>query len=183
MILHLQNHLTKKKENADKLEMIVRMVGDGSSKSRSNIDLEDCRGEGVQGMIVVTGELMGKGMSSNLRCFYCRMEREKADLQLVTYFQENPYAITTLIAKFAEYIGKNWENIQVYIKREFKNKREEISKILKEKRLVDSVVSLHIASDIFAGFMLEKQGCEVEYFSHLIENMKKGIIKVLDLVF
>lgn len=166
----------KKKEYADKLEMIVRMVGDGSSKSRSNIDLEDCRGEGVQGMIVVTGELMGQGMSSNLRCFYCRMEREKADLQMVTYFQENPYAITTLIVKFAEYIGKYWEKIQTYIKREFKKKREEISKILKEKRLVDSVVSLHIACDIFVGFMLEKQGCEEEYFAYLIESMKKGII-------
>lgn len=166
----------KKKENIDKLEMIIRMVGDGSSKSRSNVELNDCRGEGVRGMIVVTGELMGQGMSSNLRCFYCRMEREKTDLYMVNFFQENPQAFSTLIVKFAEFVSENWENIQLYIKKQFKEKRAEITKILDEKRLVDSTVFLQIAVEIIVWFLLDKSSYPEEHLNYLVEDMKKGII-------
>ena len=99
----------KKAELQNKLEAIIRMVGDGSTKSRSNQSLDDVQGEGVQGGVVLTGELRGKGVSSNLRCLYCQMYREQANVEIVTWFQDNPYAYTTLIESFTEYLSENWD--------------------------------------------------------------------------
>ena len=41
-------------DNDEKLESIIRMVGDGTGKNRSNPDLEDCRSEGVKGVVALT---------------------------------------------------------------------------------------------------------------------------------
>lgn len=49
----------KKTEMQNKLEAIIRMVGDGSTKSRSNEKLQDVQGDGVHGAVVITGELRG----------------------------------------------------------------------------------------------------------------------------
>lgn len=106
----------KKTDMQNRLEMIVRMVGDGATKSRSNAKLDDIQGEGVKGMVVVTGEIQGKGVSSNLRCVYCTMKRSYANVEAITWFQmrENMYAYTSAIMHFAEYISQNWSAIVNY---------------------------------------------------------------------
>lgn len=164
---------SKKREMDDKLEMIIRMVGDGSSRSRSNIKLEDRRGEGVQGMVALTGELRGKGVSSNLRCFYCEMKREWADEETITWFQENPHLFTTLIAAFVDWIGGNYAAIVEQIRKNFSLERKVLSGILKEKRLIDSAVTLRLAADIFEWFL--KSGYQV-LTGDIITKMKAEII-------
>lgn len=145
----------KKAELEEKLESIIRLVGDMSTKSRSNVNLEDCRGEGVQGIVVLTGELRGKGVSSNLRCLYCKMTREKANLSVVTWFQENPMAYTTAIYEFADYVGKNWMSIVKYIKQNFTDMRLRMRGTLSEKRLLDAVITLQIVYYIMRRFLRE----------------------------
>lgn len=144
----------KKREMQDKLEMIVRMVGDGSSRSRSNLNLDDRRGEGVQGMVVLTGELKGRGVSSNLRCLYCKMEREYVNEDVVTWFQENPYALTTFIATFADFVGQHYDLVVKSVKEKFNDERKRILSYLKERRLVDSAVALCIACDVLRNFLV-----------------------------
>lgn len=167
----------KKREMADKLEMVIRMVGDGSSRSRSNMRLDDCRGEGVHGMVALTGELTGKGLSSNLRCFYCKIEKEKADLESISWFQDNHQAYTTLLAAFADYVSERYFFIVGHIRSAIKVQRERISKVLKERRLIDSAAILFAAADVFAGFLLEICELSKEDAEEYLRFMENGIIQ------
>ncbi len=167
----------KKEEMAGKLESIIRLVGDMSTKSRSNIKLEDCRGEGVQGTVVLTGELRGKGLSSNLRCLYCKMVREKVNIDAVTWFQENPSMFTTVIYEFAEFVGTNWLQIVSYIKNNFASMRKEISEVLTERRLVDSVVTLHMVHHIVLRFLSDYCKLEEEEILEAMGNVEEDIIR------
>lgn len=167
----------KKRDMSDKLEMLIRMVGDGSSKSRSNASLEDCRGGGVQGVVVLTGELMGKGVSSNLRCFYCKMQRELANLESVSWFQNSPALYTTMIEAFVTSIEASWSPLVNYIKREFKKVRKVCAEILIEKRLVDSATTLIITSYIVRGFF--KIWCKVseEELNTIFDGIEEKIVQ------
>ena len=167
----------KKAELQKKLEAIIRMVGDGSTKSRSNQSLDDVQGEGVQGGVVLTGELRGKGVSSNLRCLYCQMYREQANVELVTWFQDNPYAYTTLIASFTDYLSENWDRIRQYIKTQFPVGRRTIINELKERRLIDSVVILHIIADILHNFLAIVCNVREQDALTIINNMKVGVVQ------
>lgn len=168
---------TKKKEMQDKLESIIRMVGDRSTKHRSNTDLKECSGEGVQGMVVITGELMGKGVSSNLRCLYCKMRREEANEEAITWFQNNPFGFTTVIANFAEFVGENWNDIVVFIRTQFIERRESMKVHLRERRLVDSAVTLLITNDIIKKFMVLYCGMDKIHMETICENIANGIIQ------
>lgn len=165
-----------KSDMAGKLEAIVRMVGDGSTKSRSNATLDDCRGEGVQGMVVVTGEIRGKGVSSNLRCLYCQMEREKVNVDIVTFFQECPFAYTTLITSFAEYVSLNWEKISEKIVNLFNVERKIIAQQIYERRLVDTTVTLCITAEIVRDYLDNYCQLWKTELRCQTEEMRKGVI-------
>lgn len=167
----------KKREMNDKVEMVIRMVGDGSSRSRSNVSLEDKRGEGVKGMVAITGELRGKGISSNLRCFYCKMEREYANTDIVTWFQENPYAYCTFIAEYTKYLSEYWETVSVMIKRLFPSARKDIGKVLTERRLVDSTAMLYIATYNIRDFLINWCGMSASVIDNVVDEMQDGIVK------
>ena len=165
-----------KSDLAGKLESIVRMVGDGSTKSRSNATLDDCRGEGVQGMVVVTGEIRGKGVSSNLRCLYCQMEREKVNVDKVTFFQTYPYAYTTLIKSFAEYVSLNWDKIKEKIGELFNVERKIIGQVITERRLVDTTVTLCITVEIVREYFDNYCQLWQTEMRYQAEKMRQGII-------
>lgn len=167
----------KKEEMASKLETIVRLVGDMSTKSRSNIKLEDCRGEGVQGTVVLTGELRGKGLSSNLRCLYCKMVREKVNIDAVTWFQENPNMYTAVIYEFAEFVGANWGQIVSYIKNNFASMRKEVGEVLTERRLVDSVVTLHMVYHIILRFLSDYCKLEEREIMEVLGDVEEDIVR------
>lgn len=171
--------VAKKREMADKLEMIIRMVGDGSSRSRSSLKLEDLRGEGVQGMVALTGELMGKGLSSNLRCVYCKLEKKTVNVKEVTWFQENPHAYSSLLAVFADYVAEKYEKIIEDIRREVNVQRGRISQFVRERRLVDSAVVFCITAKIFAKFMSEKLGQSAQIAQARRESLEAGIVEII----
>lgn len=167
----------KRQDMEDKLEMLIRMVGDGSSRSRSNTRLEDRRGEGVQGMVALTGELMGRGLSSNLRCLYCRMERDEMNEKAVSWFQENSGAYTTLIAVFADFVSGNYGSVTELIRKRFNSERKALDGMLKEKRLIDSAVTLRIAADIFSMFLAKCCQMPDKEAEDVTERMKTGILE------
>lgn len=166
----------KKEEMANKLESIIRLVGDSSSKSRSNIKLEDCRGEGVQGTVVLTGELRGKGLSSNLRCLYCKMTREMVNTETVSWFQGNPYIYTTVIHEFAKYVGENWILIVTDIRNYFPSMRKEVNAILSERRLVDAVVTLVMVYRVMHNFLVDYCKVKEEEVMKAVGNVEQDII-------
>ena len=167
----------KKRDMSDKLEMLIRMVGDGSSKSRSNSSLEDCRGEGVQGVVVLTGELMGKGVSSNLRCFYCKMQRESANLENISLFQNSPALYTTVIESFVKSIEVQWGRIVDYIRNRFEIGRKICSEVLVEKRLVDSATTLIVTSYIVKEFLQRWCSVSEEELKLIFEGIEEKIMQ------
>ncbi|MCD8121283.1 MAG: hypothetical protein LUE65_03445 [Clostridiales bacterium] len=160
-------------ENA--LEMITRMVGDGSSRSRSNGSLEDRRGEGVRGFVVVTGELRGKILSSNLRCLYLTIEKEHVNLTHLTWLQENNGMYCALIQHFINYLSDNWEGIVSFVRENFDIMRKKASNILHTGRLADALAILWLATDILAAFF---ERCGETGRGNLFEQMKRDMISV-----
>lgn len=128
-------------------------------------------------MVVITGEIQGKGVSSNLRCLYCTMKRSYANVEGVTWFQmrENAYAYTTAIMHFTEYISQNWSALVDYIIVHFPMERKELIHYVREKRLVDSSACLRIVADIFEKFMVEY--CDVDKFfiAEMIKEMRNAV--------
>lgn len=166
----------QKDNNEEKLERIIRMVGDRSTRSRSNTSLEDCRGEGVKGVVVLTGELTGKGLSSNLRCFYCGISRERVNESMVTCFQNEPYRYTTLIQNFAWFVSGNWVSIVNYIKESFPQERTIAGNRLSERRLIDSAGVLRITCEIIRQFLLQYCGRSHFQVDGMVDEMKSEIL-------
>ncbi len=164
--------------NEEKLEAIIRMIGDRSTKSRSNIGLDDCRGEGIEGAVVLTGELIGKGLSSNLRCLYCGLQREKVNVNQVSVFQQEPYRYTTLIRHFSYYAAENWTRIREYIQGTFQPEREITGQQLTERRLVDSAVVLRLICEIIRKFLVQYCFASVVEADAVTEKMKDGILRM-----
>lgn len=167
----------RKRIMQDKLETIVRMVGDGSTKSRSDGELNDNQGEGVHGAVVITGELIGKGESSNLRCLYCEMQREKVNVEMVSWFQSNSFAYTTLLFHFSSFVAEKWNYIKNYIASNFEKERKKVIADLEKDRLADSAVNLLITADIVALFLKQYCLCNPFFNENLIQKMKEGVIE------
>ena len=164
---------------ANKLESIIRMVGDGSTKSRSNVNLEDCRGEGVKGMVALTGELQGKGLSSNLRCLYCEIEREKVNLEVVTWFQKNKDYYCTLIQHFVWFLSCSWEHVKLYIQSNFERYRRASEGELNERRLIDVLATLYTISDIIRLFFIAYCKLPKSMIDSDIISMKRSLVDVV----
>ena len=135
-----------KAEMLRKLETIIRMAGDGSSKSRSNANLEDVRGSGLKGMVVITGEQRMTGLSSNLRCLYCEIEKERVNTDILSAFQRDPFIFTSLIYYFTRFISENWEELVGYIEENYEGFRRQAEKIVSSGRVVDTLVTLWITA-------------------------------------
>lgn len=169
----------KKTEMQNKLEAIIRMVGDGSTKSRSNEKLQDVQGDGVHGAVVVTGELRGKGLSSNLRCVYCMIDKSNVNVELVSWFQKYKNYYTSFISYFTEYLELNWNNELCYIKNKFDDERQKLQTVLNERRLIDSCVILRLLADILKRFFVSFCNVDTQYIEKVINDMKEGVISNL----
>ncbi len=148
----------QKSNMTEKLELLVRMVGDGSTKSRSNVSLEDKRGKGLKGMLVITGELRGSGLSSNLRCLHCQIEKDKVDTNMLTWFQSNPNMYTTLIQHFIYFLADSWDMQVGLIKGQFEQERREARKEVETGRLVDTLATMRLMVEIVEGFLIRYCG-------------------------
>lgn len=167
----------KKAELQNKLETLVRMVGDGATKSRSNASLQDIQGEGVRGVIAVTGELKGKGFSSNLRCLYCEMSKKQVNTDNITWFQNDRRAYTTAIMYFTDYISFHWKKIVSEITQKFNVERKRISKRIHEKRLVDSATVLCIVADVFEEFLISFCDMDRLIVQNIIMEMRESVVQ------
>ena len=142
----------QKRAMTDKLEMLIRIVGDGSTKSRSNANLADCRGAGLKGMIAITGEIRGTGLSSNLRCLYCELRKEMVDIETLSWFQENDKIFTTLIWYFVCYLSNTWKSQVSIIRMNFEDERKKARRTVKAGRLVDTLATMSLLIEMLDSF-------------------------------
>lgn len=165
------------REMENRIEMLIRMAGDGATKSRSNAKLEDVKGKGVKGVVVVTGEIKAKGMSSNLRCCYCHMRREDANTDAISWFQENPSAYSQLIASFTEYVAEHWDSIISHVKATFPGERKYLGTVINERRIVDSAATLRIVAEIWKDFLVKYSLASALDANQICIDMRAGILK------
>lgn len=162
-----------------KLEVIIRMIGDGSTKSRSNVALEDRRGEGVKGAVVLTGELRGKGLSSNLRCLYCGIEKEHVNTENLSWLQNHRDAYTTLIQNYVIYLSSRWNVFVTSIKENFEKRRVVAGKILQSGRMADTLVILWLLLEMLERFLIEYCQQNEDTISDEIRCLKKELAGVV----
>lgn len=150
----------KKAQMMNNLELVIRMIGDGATKGRSNAMLEDKKGDGVQGTVVITGELKGTGTSSNLRCLYLQIQPGDIDSEKLAFFQRNPHLYSESLNRFAEFVGKEWAEIVAYVKAEYPKRRLELEGEITERRLVDTEIFLDLVTDILENFLISLCGMD-----------------------
>lgn len=167
---------TRKVQMMDKLETIVRLVGDGGGKNRSNSNLEDVRSNGVQGLAVVTGELKGKGESTNLRILYVFFPAHGANKGMVSWFQNNIQAYPAFLNRFAEFVGQHWDELVSFVKQEIPLLRAELPKYFDENRLVDTAVLLSITGKVICRFLEECCGYAPQETRILLQDMLEAIV-------
>lgn len=161
------------------LELVLRMVGDGSSKSRSNGKHENVRGAGVHGTVVITGEIMASGLSSNLRCLYLLFEKPSVDLKKLDWFQKNPLLVCTLIAHLTNFVSNQWERIVEMIITKFYDYRIMVSERLVSGRLIDCCAQLNIIADIMREFLLVYCSAAPELVNSFFKNQQGRILDVV----
>ncbi len=160
------------------IEMVIRMVGDGASKNRSNSNLQDVRGEGVKGCVVVTGELKSDGHSSNLRCLFVGIKKEEVDIERLSRLQADKSAYTTLLWRFTEFVSANWNDLIAMIRMDYQTLRLKYSREIREARLVDAMVTLHVVMDflqMFCKHILRWSDAQIVF----LEKARKGMLAIV----
>lgn len=159
-------------------EIVVRMVGDGVSKNRSNANLEDVRGKGVKGCVVITGEIKGIGHSSQLRCLFVDIKKRFVNTEYLSWLQANKMDFNTFVWNFTNFITENWHQIQCQIKADYLVLRQEYSKEIREARLVDAMVVLHIMLDLLKVYCIRYLQWQDAWIDWL-EGIRKDILTVV----
>jgi len=171
-----------KNRMADNFEKIVRMVGGRATKGRSNTNLEDCKGIGVHGSVIITGEVYGEGESSNLRCLYVPIVKELVDTDILSEFQSADFALTTLVKCFADYIGPQWDSWVNYIRHKFPELRRRTMQehIFKYNRSVNRYVYFLLLAEMVKQFLKEGCGFDDSYLMEIFgESFHYDLVRVL----
>lgn len=114
------------------------------------------------------------------RDYYCGMEREKVNIEVVSWFQENPFAYTTVIAAFAEYVGCNWDVIVSDIKSRFNLERKMVAEVVTERRLIDSAVVLRIANALISQSVSQEEEPSITFIKTIDNLMRIKEIQLTD---
>lgn len=166
-------------ELREKLETIIRFVGDSIGKNRSNVKLEDVQGNSARGAVVITGENKISGQSANLRCLNLSIEKGTVDKDILAFFQGQTAAIPTFVFEFAEFLESRYEYTIDTIRREFPLKRKNYSVNIKEGRLVDCAATFDIVAEILGVFLNKCCGIAEEICIPWIHNIVDDVLAVM----
>ena len=147
------------------LETIIRFVGDGTSRNRSNANLEDVKGTRPEGMVVITGEDTDGQLSTLLRCLVINVEKGTFNGKQLEMFQQNKLLWSTSLATFIDYVEMYYLQIQELIKNNFSTGREHYKDYFSDLRQVDQMVQLHLTYRILEGFLVALGGNEENIYN------------------
>lgn len=147
-----------KKAMEAKAEEMIRFVGDGIGKNRSNAFLEDVKGSRPEGMLVITGEETLGTNSTMLRTLFIHIERGDIIPDKLSIFQNDPLLWTTVLQRFIDYVQFHYYSIIEYIQGNTFSLREKYKFSFKELRPCDQMVVLDLTYHIIGSFLLEL-GC------------------------
>jgi hypothetical protein len=147
-----------KKAMEAKAEEMIRFVGDGIGKNRSNAFLEDVKGTRPEGMLVITGEETLGTNSTMLRTLFVHIQKGDIIPDKLSFFQSNPLLWTTVLQRFIDYVQLNYYSLIKYVQGHTFTLREKYKFNFKELRPCDQMVILDLTFHIIGNFLLEL-GC------------------------
>lgn len=140
------------KEILEKLELIVRLFGDGVAKSRSNSELGRAKEFHPAGCCLITGEDRGGSHSSLLRCLVLSVQKGEIWGDRLKFFQDHPEFLRTHYHHFLRWVGENGAEIIDSIRQEFQHERELFGEALQEPRQVDIAATLMLTAKILIAY-------------------------------
>lgn len=140
----------KSKINAEKLESIIRAVGDHVSKSRSNVKLERAKEFIPSGSVLVTAEDLSGSHSSYLRSLILSIGKGDIDGSKLRFFQNNPDIIPAHMNRFLRWIGQHGDEVINRIRCEYPTALFENT--VTELRLVDTAATLMMAAQLLGSY-------------------------------
>lgn len=143
------------KTKLERLEMIIRFVGDRIGKARSNCELGLVEQRPPSCCCVVTGEDTGGSHSSLLRCLVLRLRKGDIDGPKLKRFQDDPLLLQTHFYHFLAWCGQHGEAIIRMIRDEFDAQRQFFGQVIKEPRLIDTGATLRITANILLQYGAE----------------------------
>ena len=107
-----------------KLEAATRAIGDRVSKKRMSFysrSKEAAVGYPIKSSLIITGEMISGAQSSLARLVQVHLNRSDIDFNILTFLQQHPLWISTLIFHFIDYISQKpeatVEHIRYYVPR------------------------------------------------------------------
>lgn len=135
------------------LEQVVRFVGDGIGKNRSNGALQDVKGTRPTGMAVITGEDTAGQLSTLLRCLILNVDRKTFNPEVLTEFQNSPLMWSTFAASFINFLEENYDSTVTYIRSNYLVKRKGLEDIFQDRRPADQLTQLELVFEILRYFL------------------------------
>ena len=140
----------KSKVNVEKLESIIRAVGDHVSKSRSNVKLERAREFIPSGSVLVTAEDLSGSHSSYLRSLILSISKGDIDGSRLRVFQNNPDIIPGHMTRFLRWVGQHGDEVINRIRCEYPAALFENT--VTELRLIDTAATLMMTAMLLGSY-------------------------------
>lgn len=166
---HPSVDIKTKKAMEVKAEEMIRFVGDGIGKNRSNASLEDVKGNRPEGMLVITGEETLGTNSTLLRTLFIHIQKGDIIPEVLSIFQKNTSWWPTLLQRFIDFIQLHYDDTVVYIRMHIDILREEYKFHFNEMRPCDQMVILELTYRILGEFLIDL-GCPTNETDICIAN-------------
>jgi hypothetical protein len=140
----------KSKVNAEKLESIIRAVGDHVSKARSTVKLDRAKEFVPSGCVLVTAEDLSGSHSSYLRSLILSISKGDIDGSKLRFFQNNPDIIPAHMNRFLRWIGQHGDEVINRIR--FEYPAAQFENTVTELRLVDTAATLMMTAHLLASY-------------------------------
>ncbi|MEG0854809.1 MAG: hypothetical protein RSF82_13110, partial [Angelakisella sp.] len=136
------------------LERVVRFVGDGIGKGRSNANLQQQHKFEPKGVVAFTGEDVGGTQSSLFRCFMLEVDKNTFRQEVLTELQRNPLAWSTHLAHFVRYVQLHYGQIVHDISTSMPMLRDKYAPCFKAKRLLNCASMMLCTAKIVLNYMI-----------------------------
>lgn len=145
-----------------KAELILRMYGDRIGKGRSSNQLDIKRTNEPKGMVIVTGESIISGESSNARLLSIEVNRKSVDLDILTEAQEMDYLLREAMSGYIEWILKELNDESEFIDllveslKKYKLELREKYKDIAHGRIIEACGWIKLGFNLMLTYMLDK---------------------------
>lgn len=153
-------HPTTSKKNYQKmmesLEFILRRYGDRIPKTRMT-DFMTNKTDGtydVSGVCLLTGEDIGGVQSSMTRTLILEIDKFSVRNEILSFYQQNPYVLTSYLYDFITYVTKNFELVVSFIKQRVPELRAGITYEI--PRYCEYFAQLMVCTEIIAQYAKDR---------------------------